>query len=146
VASTDILMGRAGRPWESAQTAAETHAKIQSASLRQPRLLIRRPPFARWSEEASPGQFSHELDIAWPPSSEVRIEAAVVCRGCDGSAQVCRRLSKVRVIESVKEAGPELKTKPFGNSERPLHRDVPGIQAGGNDGVARAVSEGSGSG
>lgn len=77
---------------------------------------------ARETIEYLPRDLAHELNVAWAADTKVRIEAAIIGGGGNerGIGRAGGGLGKVRVIECVEEAGPELEPKSLAEPERSL--------------------------
>lgn len=93
------------------------------------------------AQEFSPGDLSHELNVSRATYAEMGIEAAIVGGCCDGRAQIRGRLCEIRVIEGIEEAGSEFKGNALRQAKRPLQRNVPVVQAGRHNRVARTIPE-----
>jgi hypothetical protein len=67
------------------------------------------------------------LNVAWTANPEVGVKAPVIGRGTDPRAKIRRRLSKIGVIESVKERGAEFEIQPLGDFESFTDGNIPRI-------------------
>ncbi|MGH9758133.1 MAG: hypothetical protein ACRD4M_10375, partial [Candidatus Acidiferrales bacterium] len=100
--------------------------------------------FKRIDSDSSKCKFAFKLNVARASYAEVRVKTPIVGRSRDLRASVRRGLRKVRMVEGIEKAGPELKSKALAESESPLQGNIPVRQPRSNQGISWASSPGSG--